>query len=267
MLITYFIICSAALFASILTLVAGFGLGTLLMPVFAIFFPLEVAIAATAIVHFINNITKLILVGKFTKWSVLGPFLLGAIPAALLGAFLLHVLGSADVLHQYSIGSVTGRITLVKIAVGAALIGFAAIEFWPRFDKLAFERKWLAVGGAISGFFGGLTGMQGALRAAFLVRCGLTKRELVGTGSTASAFIDATRLLFYFIAAWSARNEAFDLGEGRVGVIIAASLTACAGSILGAQLIEKVTFAAVKVTVACCLAIVGLLLIAGLTGA
>ena len=41
----------AALFTSALTLFSGFGLGTILMPVFALFFPLPLAIAATAVVR------------------------------------------------------------------------------------------------------------------------------------------------------------------------------------------------------------------------
>ncbi|MDP3981751.1 MAG: sulfite exporter TauE/SafE family protein, partial [Chlamydiota bacterium] len=44
-------ICIVALIASGLTLFLGFGLGTILTPVFAIFFPVPVAIGATAIVH------------------------------------------------------------------------------------------------------------------------------------------------------------------------------------------------------------------------
>ena len=39
-----------AMGASLLTFISGFGLGTLLLPVFAVFFPLEVAILLTAIV-------------------------------------------------------------------------------------------------------------------------------------------------------------------------------------------------------------------------
>ena len=39
------VVSIAALFASALTLFSGFGLGTLLMPVVAIFFPVEIAIA------------------------------------------------------------------------------------------------------------------------------------------------------------------------------------------------------------------------------
>ena len=61
----YFVIGIAALLASGLTLFSGFGLGTLLMPVFALFFPIDLAIALTAIVHLLNNLFKLILLGKF----------------------------------------------------------------------------------------------------------------------------------------------------------------------------------------------------------
>ncbi len=53
---SYIIICSVALIVSGLTLFSGFGLGTLLMPAFALFFPVEVAVAATAVVHLANNI-------------------------------------------------------------------------------------------------------------------------------------------------------------------------------------------------------------------
>ena len=56
----YVIISIVALLVSGLTFFSGFGLGTLLMPAFALFFPIEVAVAATAIVHLANNIFKLI---------------------------------------------------------------------------------------------------------------------------------------------------------------------------------------------------------------
>ncbi|MCA9401600.1 MAG: sulfite exporter TauE/SafE family protein, partial [Candidatus Omnitrophica bacterium] len=55
------IICLVALIASCLTFFSGFGLGTILMPAFLIFFPLDTAIALTAVVHLLNNFLKLIL--------------------------------------------------------------------------------------------------------------------------------------------------------------------------------------------------------------
>ena len=57
-------ICLAAFFIAILTFFSGFGLGTILMPVFVIFFPVDIAIALTGIVHFSNNLFKISLVGK-----------------------------------------------------------------------------------------------------------------------------------------------------------------------------------------------------------
>ena len=85
----YFIICLVAFLTSILTFFSGFGLGTILMPVFALFFPTELAIALTGVVHFFNNIFKLFLVGNKADKSVLIRFGIPAIIAAFLGAWLL----------------------------------------------------------------------------------------------------------------------------------------------------------------------------------
>jgi uncharacterized membrane protein YfcA len=74
-----------ALLGSLLTFFSGFGLGTLLTPVFLLFFPVELAIALTAIVHFLNNIFKLVLVGKHIDWPIALRFGLPAIFFSFLG--------------------------------------------------------------------------------------------------------------------------------------------------------------------------------------
>ena len=85
----YIIICGIALLGSGLTLFSGFGLGTLLTPVFALFFPIDIAIAMTAVVHFLNNLFKLLLVGRATDWSIVKQFGIPSVLAAILGAFAL----------------------------------------------------------------------------------------------------------------------------------------------------------------------------------
>jgi uncharacterized protein len=45
------IIAVVAAFASALTLYSGFGLGTILLPAFALFFAAPLAVATTGIVH------------------------------------------------------------------------------------------------------------------------------------------------------------------------------------------------------------------------
>jgi len=63
------LISLAAFFTAILTFFSGFGLGTILTPVFAIFFPIDIAIALTGVVHFSNNLFKMALVGTTSlKW-------------------------------------------------------------------------------------------------------------------------------------------------------------------------------------------------------
>ena len=46
---SYLVVSVAALVVAALTLFSGFGLGTLLMPVFAVFFPVETAVAANVV--------------------------------------------------------------------------------------------------------------------------------------------------------------------------------------------------------------------------
>jgi hypothetical protein len=68
--VTYLVVCSVALLASGLTFFSGFGLGTLLLPAFALFFPVEQAVALTAVVHFLNGLFKLGLVGRHADCRV-----------------------------------------------------------------------------------------------------------------------------------------------------------------------------------------------------
>src|SRR3989337_2025783 len=97
----YLVICLAAFFASGLTLFSGFGLGTLLLPAMAIFFPIDLAIALTAVVHFLNNLFKLALLGRHADRSVVWRFGVPAILSAVLGAKALLWLSHLQPLLTY----------------------------------------------------------------------------------------------------------------------------------------------------------------------
>ena len=156
------VILLVAFGASMLTFFSGFGLGTMLTPAFILFFPPEIAVAATAIVHFINNLFKLILIGRHTVWSVALKFGIPAILGAYAGARLLSLLSTSDqVIHL--LGFETSGLNLV---LGGLILLFALMELLPRLKDVQLSAKWLFPGGVISGFFGGLSGHQGALRSA-----------------------------------------------------------------------------------------------------
>lgn len=85
------LIGAAAVLAAGLTLFSGFGLGTILMPVFALFFPVPLALAATAVVHLANNLFKLGLMARRADWRVVLRFGAPAAFAAFAGAGLLSL--------------------------------------------------------------------------------------------------------------------------------------------------------------------------------
>jgi uncharacterized membrane protein YfcA len=253
--VDYLIICLVALAASGITLFSGFGLGTVLMPAFALFFPLPVAIAATAVVHLANNLFKLFLVGAAADMRVVLRFSLPAAVAALAGAGLLVYFSGFDALVEYTIAGSSFTVTPIKLTIGLLIVAFAALELSPRFSAVALPPRYLPLGGLLSGFFGGLSGNQGALRSAFLIKAGLAKEAFVATGVVSAVIVDMVRLTVYGASFYTARFTT--LPEEVLGLVGAASLAAFLGAFTGARLLRKVTLRTVQLIVAVCMMGVG----------
>lgn len=255
---SYLIICTVALLASALTFFSGFGLGTLLLPAFALFFPIEQAVALTAVVHFLNNLFKLALTGRNADRDVVLRFGLPAIAMSFLGAWLLVWLSGIAPVFSYSAFDRLISITPVKLVVGLLLLLFASIELLPRFRDMSFGKQYMPLGGLLSGFFGGLSGMQGALRSAFLSRAGLSKEAFIATGVVIACLIDFSRLAIYS-ASLVRESEHFNYS-----LLVAAILAAFAGAALGNRYLKKMTMPAIQRIVAVMLFAVALGLISGL---
>ena len=254
----YVVICSVAFLASCLTFFSGFGLGTLLLPAFALFFAIEQAVALTAVVHFLNGVFKVVLLWRNIDREVVVKFGLLAVVGALAGALTLLWLAKMPALVAYELFGRTFEVTSPKLIIGAALLLFASAEASARFRSWSVPPRYMPVGGLLSGFFGGLAGMQGALRSAFLVKAGLTKERYVATGSAIAFLIDVTRLTVY------ARMVGGHWRELDVSLLALAVLSALAGATLGNRLLQKVTMAAIKRVVAGLLFLVGVGLISGI---
>ncbi len=254
----FVVIPLAAFLAAILTFFSGFGLGTILTPVFMIFFPVELAIALTGVVHFFNNIFKLFLVGRHADRDVLLRFGIPAVIAAVIGSWFLLNITDLQPLFTYTAFGREIAVFPVKFIIAILLIGFATIDLIPYFRSLEFGKDKLPIGGALSGFFGGLSGNQGALRSAFLIKAGLSKEAFIGTAVVVSAFVDFTRLGVY-AAGFSSSGLTANLT-----LVTTATLAAIAGAYLGNRLLKKVTLRSVQVTVAILLIAISLALGAGL---
>lgn len=244
----YVVICTVALVVSALTLFSGFGLGTLLMPAFALFFPVNVAVAATAVVHLVNNLFKVLLVGKHADRKVVVRFALPAAVFAAFGAYVLGCISDMEPLVRYSLGGRNLEVTAVKVVIAALIAVFSLLDLLPGFQNLAFDGKYIPWGGVLSGFFGGLSGLQGALRSAFLIRAGLDKEQFIGTGVVSAVIVDVSRVAIYGATFFSKHFTA--VGEhGESGLIIAGILCAWFGSFIGVRVLKKITLKTVQVIV------------------
>jgi len=250
----YALVGIVALLGSGLTFFSGFGLGTLLMPVFALFFPIDIAIALTAIVHLLNNIFKLSLVGTSIHLKTALRFGLPAILFAFLGAYVLGTLTDIPTLHSYQIGEKSYQITVVKICIAILLILFSFFDLIPKLKRLEIDTKHLPLGGALSGFFGGLSGHQGALRTAFLIRAKLSKESFIATGVVIACCIDVSRISIYAKDLWLLQNNL------NYTMLIIASLMAFIGAYLGNQFLKKITINTIQVVIGILLIVFSILL-------
>lgn len=252
------ILSTVAFAVAILTFFSGFGLGTILTPIFMIFFPVELAIGLTGIVHFFNNIFKLLLVGKHADKTVLIRFGIPAVVAAIFGSWLLFEIPDQSPLFVYELGGAKFEVYPVKFIISILLIVFATIELIPFFKKLQFGKDKLPIGGTLSGFFGGLSGNQGALRSAFLIRAGLSKEAFIATAVVVSTFVDFTRLSIY-----AANFSQAGLSEN-LTLVTVVTLSGILGAYVGNKLLKKVTLDFLHTIVAVLLIVLSLALGGGI---
>lgn len=236
------LIAVAALIAATVTFFSGFGLGTALLPAFAAFMPIQAAVGMVAIVHLLNNALKF---GLLRGHVVRGVFVRFGIPAVLLAPI------GALVLDRLS-----GR--ALDVVIAALLVVLGLQELVPSIARLTFSERYLAAGGAASGFLGGLAGLQGALRSAFLIRLGLDREAFIATGVAVALVVDVSRIVTY-AAQGTLRLQGDALSLAATGVIAAS-----AGALIGNRLLRSVTVRGIQVVVGVLLVLVAIALGAGL---
>jgi len=166
-----------------------------------------------------------------------------AILGAYLGAKLLLNLSAWSPLFEYQLGGKLFYGTPVKLIIAALLVFFALMESLPSLKKIEFDKNKMVAGGLLSGFFGGLSGHQGALRSAFLIRSGLSKEAYIATGVLIACLVDVSRLFVY-----SEKYMHSELMENSI-LLVLASFSAFLGAVLGNLLLKKVTLGQVQVLV------------------
>jgi len=224
-----------AFFASLLTFFCGFGLGTLLLPVFAMFYDVKSAVLLTASVHLFNNLFKFSLVFKHVDWRKALSFSVFALPASFIGAWLLSGITLADEFSfQCKWGSYLFTFSLVSFGLGLLMVFFGIWELIPRFQSLRISEKWFAPIAFLSGLIGGFSGHQGALRTVVLSQAKLDKQAFIATGIVIACLVDLTRIPIY-LSETSIHEFAFQ-------AFLPAVLPAFGGAWLGNRFLKKMEF-------------------------
>ena len=245
-------LCVTGFCASLLGFYSGFGLGTILMPVFSVFFPLPLAIAMTALVHLSNNLFKLWLTGAKADWRSVIRFGIPSVAGALTGAWCLQFLS----LHLSAENLVFNGLhtSWLKLCLGLLIIVFALLE-WNKGKALDASWPLLTAGGLTSGFFGGLSGHQGALRTLFLKNLLHEKEVFIATGVVIACMVDFSRIGIYS-GYFSSENMNWTF-------VAPAALSAMLGAWLGSRLIRRTPGNRFRIIVAACLVLFGMMLASG----
>ena len=232
-------------------------MGTILMPVFALFFPVTMAISLTAVVHLLNSLFRVAILIKTVNREIVSILILPSVMGALLGALLLLKISRINYSIDYTIGEHSFYVTPVKLFVGLLILFYLVIELIPSLKKIRLKKGHLLAGGFITGFFGGLSGHQGMFRSILLLKTDVSSDEYVSSNLVIAAIVDIVRLIIYgfgfSVSSIAQQHHIFML----------ASISAIIGSILGIKYIKKVTIEAIRIIVSIMLLIIGLALITG----
>lgn len=223
----------AALLASTLAAVAGFGGAAVLLPAIVAVFGIREAVPILTVAQLIGNASRVWFNRAEVNWRVVGWFALGAVPFALLGGFLFA----------------KAPLAVLTRLLGAFLL---LIVVWRhlRPKPKSFPLASFAGIGAGASFLSALLGSVGPIMAPFFLAYGLVKGAYIGTEALSTVVMHIVKLIAYRqTAVLTLSGALIGLGLGPVMIL---------GSFLGKRILDRLPE---KVFVAI---IEGVLMVAGL---
>jgi len=140
------------LLASVVGTLAGFGISTIMVPILLMVFPLPQTLLLVGIIHWFNDIWKMLLFRKGIRWKLFLAFGFPGIFTSFIGSSLsLRI--SQEILSR---------------ALGVFLITYVLFVTFNRTFELSQRLSVAVSGGALTGFFAGIFGIGGEINAVAL---------------------------------------------------------------------------------------------------
>jgi hypothetical protein len=216
-------------------MVSGFGIGSLLTPLFSVRVDTKTAVAAVSIPHIVATAVRLWLLRAHVDRGLLWSFGLTSAAGGLAGAFL-HTRASSPALAT---------------VFGALLVFAGASQFTGLSDKWRFRGPIAWGAGALSGLFGGLVGNQGGIRSAAMLGLDVSKDQFVATGAAIALLVDAARMPVYVSAEWRQLTALWPL-------IVLATAGVVGGTFAGGRLLARIPPRRFRLTVAAVVFLLGI---------
>ncbi|MCI0707510.1 MAG: sulfite exporter TauE/SafE family protein [Ignavibacteriae bacterium] len=233
----FLIVLIVTFFTSTLTLLTGFGVGTVLTPAFAFFYDAKTAVFLVSIVHLANNLLKFGLFRRHIDKKIFIKFGIVSFIGAAVGSSFQNALAG-----EY-----------VRYALAGFFLLAGGVEFMPSASKFRIPHSFDIVGGFFSGFLGGIIGNQGAIRSAYLLNYSLSKESFIATATAIAIVIDLTRIPVYLYN----QLERVEAAAAPLLIVIA---VAFAGTLFGKSLLKKISLERFRMVVAGFLVLMGVAL-------
>ena len=218
--------------------IAGAGVDSLLTPLLSLQMDIRLAVVALTGPHLLFNALRCWTVRAYIDWKTFRRFGVTSAVGSL-GGSLLHPVASS--------GWIAGIFAALLILAGLFGVSGAA-------ERVRFRRRGAYVGGVLSGFFGGLTGEQGGLRAAALLGFECSKEAFVATATAAAVVVDTVRVPVYLATHWNdVPKVVVPALLGMAGIV--------AGTMLGSRLLGRVPEGKFSRLVSAVLLLIGALMI------
>lgn len=183
------LVMAAAFGTALLSAVAGFGGGVLLLPVFVAVFGTRDAVAILTIAQLASNGSRVLFNRQEIDRRLVGVFAIGAVPAAFVGAVLFA----------------TAPVPALTRTIGVFLLVMVVWRRWRPAAARLDDRGFVAVG-AVSGFGSALVGSVGPMVAPFFLARGLVRGAYIGTEAASAVVMHLVKLIVFGAAAiltWS----------------------------------------------------------------
>jgi uncharacterized membrane protein YfcA len=224
--------------------VAGFGIGSLLTPVFVMQVPTQIAVAAVSIPHVVGTAVRFWLLRGQIDRHLLVRFGLTSAAGGLTGALLQARTSTAG----------------LTILFGSLLLFVAASELTGLSRRMRFRGAAAWIAGALSGLLGGLVGNQGGIRSAAMLGVDVPRQAFVGTATAVALIVDGARMPVYLA------TTGHDLRALWLAILLA-TIAVVVGTFFGHRVLIRIPEERFRPIVAVLLVLLGgVMLIVGLRG-